>query len=110
MLYDASDYESFLRLRSTSFDMLTRKLSPDCIVYILGNKLDIEPKAVSFDEGSDFALSKGALFSEVSGLTRRNVGMLVKMMVSKSSQFIGTLSEDRIKPYLELPPRNDTAQ
>lgn len=90
--------------------MLTRKIAPECVVYILGNKLDVDPKAVTFDEASDFALSKGALFSEVSGLTRKNVGMLVKMMVSKSAQFIGTLTEDRIKPYLELPPRNDTAQ
>ncbi len=54
---------------------------PDRTTTILvGNKLDLEDKReVTYEEGFNYANSKGFLFTEVSAMTGIGIGLLIKI-------------------------------
>jgi hypothetical protein len=46
-----------MRIKSNGFDFIARKLAPQTVIYVIGNKSDIEPKGVQSEDASDFAQS-----------------------------------------------------
>jgi translation initiation factor 2 alpha subunit (eIF-2alpha) len=60
---------------------------------------------VEYEEGEEYALSRGFLFSEVSSLKRKNIELLLRKLRSKVSKLLANdkqqrVTEDRIKSYV----------
>ncbi|KAK9899484.1 ras-domain-containing protein [Cystobasidium minutum MCA 4210] len=73
LMYDISNRETFDAL-NTWFTELDTFASQGVVKYVVANKTDKESaRVVSKQEGQNFALSKGALFKEVSA--KRNEGV-----------------------------------
>ena len=69
VVYDITSHATFEHVQNWIEDI--KNQSPKTVLIILiGNKTDLEDKrAVSFDEGNDFAIKNGIIFSETSAKT-----------------------------------------
>ena len=69
VVYDITSISSFQHVQNWIEDI--RNQSPKTVLIILvGNKIDLEDKrAVSYDEGNDFAIKNGIIFAETSAKT-----------------------------------------
>ena len=69
VVYDITSLDSFHHVQNWIEDI--RNQSPKTVLIILiGNKIDLEEKrAVSYDEGSEFAIRNGIIFAETSAKT-----------------------------------------
>ena len=66
LVYSIDDKNSFTNLNFW-YELYEKELSNEAILGIIGNKSDLlDDTEVTFQEGSDFAKSKGAIFSELS--------------------------------------------
>ena len=75
----------------------------DCIISLIGNKLDItledeSKRAISFKEGEDFAIENGLYFHEVSA--KDNIGI---------KDIFQEIGESLYKQYKEKRVKNSTA-
>jgi small GTP-binding protein len=68
LVYSIDNKNSFTNLNFW-YELYEKELSNEAILGIIGNKSDLlDDTEVTFQEGSDFAKSKGAIFSELSSL------------------------------------------
>ena len=85
LLYDITDLYSFERLDKNSWiSMIKEKATKDPVIYLVGNKIDIEEKrVVSKEMGEILAMEKGFLFSEISAKTGYNVNELFEDLAER---------------------------
>ena len=73
MVYDITDLESFQNLNSWLIE-IEKNASKNVYKILIGNKCDLEEKrAVTYQEGKDFADSNGMKFIETSAKTCQQV-------------------------------------
>lgn len=83
LVYDISKRSSFENL-NIWIKEIHENTSPDTVVMLIGNKTDLKGlRAVSTEEGKEFAKQHGFLFEEVSALTGNNVAEAFSTVVSK---------------------------
>ena len=83
LVYDISKRSSFENL-NIWIKEIQDNTAPETVVMLLGNKTDLQStRAVSTDEGKEFARQYGFLFMEVSALSGSNVAESFSMIVSK---------------------------
>ena len=87
MVYSIDDKRSFTNLNFW-YELYEKDLSNEAILGIIGNKSDLLTNIeVTFQEGSDFAKSKGAIFTELS--------------CKENPEMIGFFFKDLLKAYLK---------
>ncbi|TNV85388.1 hypothetical protein FGO68_gene11856 [Halteria grandinella] len=100
ILYDITNYESFLRLKQIQRDLKSAEFG-----YLIGTKSDLESsRQVMTSEANEYAIEQGLLFSEVSSFKRKNIEMVLKMIKSRVSKAISegrVKAENRIRPFQE---------
>ena len=73
LVYDICRRETFLHLTSWLEDA-RQHASPNMTIMLIGNKSDLDHmRAVSYEEGQDFAREHGMVFLETSARTAQNV-------------------------------------
>ena len=73
LVYDITRRETFLQLEKW-LDEARQNASQNMVIMLIGNKLDLEHKrAVSKEEGMEFARKNGLIFLETSAKTAENV-------------------------------------
>ena len=64
---------SSLCLGPSTFPPHAQDVCPEAIAIVVGNKIDLDNRRISYDQGSALADSEGALFFEVSAKSGLNV-------------------------------------
>ncbi|CAB4288482.1 unnamed protein product [Prunus armeniaca] len=76
VVYDITSMESFVRAKKWVQE-LQRQANPTLIMFLAGNKADLEEKRkVGFEEGEQYAKENGLVFLETSAKTAQNVNEL----------------------------------
>ncbi|CAL1414432.1 unnamed protein product [Linum trigynum] len=76
VVYDITSMDSFVRAKNWVLE-LQRQEKPNLIVFLVGNKADLEGKRqVGSQEGEDYAQENGLAFLETSAKTAQNVNEL----------------------------------
>lgn len=65
LVYDSTDRESFLAVDSWG-KQLKENTEENIVIILIGNKIDLPNKVISYDVGAEFAREKGWGFMEVS--------------------------------------------
>jgi len=99
LLYDLTNYQSFLNVKQFYFEHAQRTINTDCaFIYLVGNKMDQDngdddtAREVDYDEVQEFAQNKGILVNEVSSIKRKNIELVLKMLKTRTGRL---LSEHR---------------
>ena len=70
--------------KNSWISMIKEKATKDPVIYLVGNKIDIEEKrVVSKEMGEILAMEKGFLFSEISAKTGYNVNELFEDLAER---------------------------
>jgi Ras-related protein Rab-2A len=72
LVYDISRRDTFNHL-SRWLDEARLNANPHMVIMLIGNKMDLDKREVSFDEGARFAQENGLVFMETSAKTAQNV-------------------------------------
>jgi Ras-related protein Rab-2A len=72
LVYDISRRDTFNHL-SRWLDEARLNANPHMVIMLIGNKMDLDKREVSFDEGNRFAQENGLVFMETSAKTSQNV-------------------------------------
>ncbi|CAD5210838.1 unnamed protein product [Bursaphelenchus okinawaensis] len=88
LVYDITDEKSFKRVQNWVLE-LNRMLGQNCVLYIVGNKLDLESRRqVEPEEAQAYAESVGATWGEVSAKDNINLDetfhKLTKLMIDRT--------------------------
>lgn len=83
VVYDITSMESFVRAKKWVQE-LQRQANPTLIMFLAGNKADLEEKRkVGFEEGEQYAKENGLVFLETSAKTAQNVNELFYEIAKK---------------------------
>jgi len=88
LVYDVTNRNSFLNIKRWLKELL-ENTDLKCVVFIIGNKIDLVDKSiknreVTYEEGNDFALENNLTFYETSACTNKNINLVFQeMMESK---------------------------
>ena len=95
LVYDVTDRQSFASLVEWLEEVESRA-DPDAIRILVGNKIDNEHKAITTEEGHDFAKKHNLLFVECSAKNSINVDAVFSILISeiKQKQLINDASGD----------------
>jgi len=88
-VYDVSSRASFERLSHWIAELDTYCTKADAVKMLVGNKIDVENRAVSRDEGLQFAKKHRMLFIEASAKTREGVQYAFEELIEKIIQTPG---------------------
>lgn len=80
LVYDITSATSFENIDNW-YDNIRQQRGEDIILGLIGNKLDLEPRAVSTTEGFKKAESIGAMFQECSALSGENIKEFFKLVL-----------------------------
>jgi Ras-related protein Rab-2A len=72
LVYDISRRDTFNHL-SRWLDEARLNANPHMVIMLIGNKMDLDKREVSYDEGARFAQENGLVFMETSAKTAQNV-------------------------------------
>ena len=93
MVYDITDLESFQNLNSWLIE-IEKNASKNVYKILIGNKCDLEEKrAVTYQEGKDFADSNGMKFIETSAKESKNVQ---EAFVTMTKEIIAQNNEKKV--------------
>ena len=92
IVYDVTNRESFESVeKSWLKEAIEYFPENDVIMMLIGNKIDLENRSVSFDEGQRMAQNHGMMFIETSAKTKIGVQEafeeLVNKVIEKSYQY-----------------------
>ncbi|CAL1540905.1 unnamed protein product [Lymnaea stagnalis] len=76
LVYDISSRDSFENIKSYWLDFVELNAIPNMVKFLVGNKADVETRAVSDSEGRRFAKNRNMLFMETSAKVGVNVETL----------------------------------
>ena len=103
IVYDVTDRESFEKLNTwiqlyTDFNQYKKR-----IMIVLGNKIDIENRVVSQEEGNKYCKKKGLKYFETSSRNMKNVNEAFDKMIKKilKSQNVKSFSQITSKIHLD---------
>ena len=83
IVYDITNKESFERINFWLKDLIDFS-PPDIIIYLIGNKIDLEKKReVEFNEGKKYSEENNILFNEVSAKNGNNVSAIFDILSNK---------------------------
>lgn len=83
IVFDISDQESFDCLEEW-IDLFKNSASPDALLYLAGNKIDLmEGRVITFEEGQKFAVAHDMKYYEVSAKSGENVDLLFNDIATK---------------------------
>ena len=80
LVYDLTNSESFAAI-DTWFENIKQERGEDIILGLIGNKLDLEGRAVTTKEGFKKAESIGAMFQECSAKSGENIKEFFKLVL-----------------------------
>ncbi|BBH08412.1 RAB homolog 1 [Prunus dulcis] len=93
VVYDITSMESFVRAKKWVQE-LQRQANPTLIMFLAGNKADLEEKRkVGFEEGEQYAKENGLVFLETSAKTAQNItakqqeNVLLLLMMQKQQTY-----------------------
>eukprot|EP00800_Vazella_pourtalesii_P009132 TRINITY_DN2312_c0_g1_i2.p1 TRINITY_DN2312_c0_g1~~TRINITY_DN2312_c0_g1_i2.p1 ORF type:complete len:207 (+),score=41.81 TRINITY_DN2312_c0_g1_i2:46-666(+) len=113
IVYDTTSLESFNSLQTWYNEMGTYCTNPDAVTMLVGNKTDRkEERAITRDQGLQFARRHSMLFIETSAKLNEHVQVAFEELVRKILQTptLITAVKDKFAP-LSMPPLEDsTAQ
>jgi len=95
LVYDVSSKSSFQKLDAWLNELDTFATKQDIIKMLVGNKIDIEGREVSREEGLKFARKHHMLFIEASAKTREGVQCAFEELVEKIIQTPGLWETDQ---------------
>lgn len=72
MVYDVTEKESFSNLHNWSNE-IQKHATEGVRKLLVGNKCDLENRAITYEEGNEYAVSQGIKFLETSAKTSQNV-------------------------------------
>ena len=80
LLYDVTDKESFDNLIIWLEEIEKKILKEDISIIIVGNKIDLNDRNVSYEEAKNFAENKGIMYCETSCKDGINIGTAFEMV------------------------------
>lgn len=83
VVYDVTNRESFSHLETWLNEIATYTSADDCVMLLVGNKIDLEARAVSREEGQKFARDRAMVFIETSAKTREGIKHTFEELVQK---------------------------
>ena len=88
IVYDTTDYESFLNVENWLNDI--KEFADESLIYLVGNKIDMyRDRKITFEEGNKFAKERNLNFMEISAKNREGTE-LFDNIINKLSQKIDT--------------------
>lgn len=83
LVYDVTSRESFKHVEDWLNEISTFCGEDDCVLLLVGNKIDLEAREVPTAEGQAFARSKNMVFIETSAKTTTGIRQTFEELVQK---------------------------
>lgn len=83
LVYDVTNRDSFQHVEDWLNEVTTYVGEDDCVMLLVGNKIDLEARAVSTAEGQAFAREKAMVFIETSAKTTIGIRQTFEELVQK---------------------------
>jgi small GTP-binding protein len=80
VVYDVANRESFENVKKEWYDDIKNVGSGDTLVILIGNKIDLDKRLVSFGEGEKLAQQLGMTYIETSAKTGENIEDIFRMI------------------------------
>ena len=93
--YDVTRRETFNEIKNYHYDNFKNNSNMDSLIYLVGNKIDIEEREVSEEEGRNYAKEKNMKFFEISVKERIGIDELLEdIAISLIQKFKNRISND----------------
>lgn len=92
LVYDVTNRNSFLNIKRWLKELL-ENTDLKCVVFLIGNKVDLVDKdkklrEVSFEEGNEFATENNLTFYETSASINKNISEVFQEMIESKKDFL----------------------
>jgi Ras-related protein Rab-8A len=102
LVFDVGSAQSFANVKGW-LNSINEQVSDAALVWLVGNKCDLEERAVTKDQAKELAASFKISYTETSARTGENVE---ELFTSAAKQFLSVSGQSSSKPTVELDPPN----
>ena len=81
LLYDVIDKNSFYGINSWLNEIYKNINEDEISIILVGNKIDLEQRSISYEEGKAFAEKNNLLFCECSSKNGKNIDMVFNLII-----------------------------